>query len=619
MYKIFDSRDLFFKEPFGTVEQNTKIHFKIILPRCIQCNSATLNVIKDNSDISYDVGMFWCGMKGDSHEMWECHFTPELYGVFWYDFVLSTIEGQKVISKKVYSSQGIMESGESWQLTVSKEGFKTPSWFHSGIIYQIFPDRFFPSNTKKQSIPNDRIIQKDWFKDPIWQPNEKGEVTNNDYFCGDIEGIIQKLDYLKSLGVTCIYLNPIFESHSNHRYNTANYEKIDPLLGDIKIFRKLCKKAQKRGIRIILDGVFSHTGSDSIYFNKNLRYKENGAFNSKKSPYFEWYKFLDWPNEYKSWWGFKTLPETNELNDSFNNYINGEKGIIKKWIKLGASGWRLDVADELPDQFIKNIRIAAKSQDEDAVILGEVWEDASNKISYNEHKQFLFGEELDSVMNYPFKNAIIDFIKIKKAENSIALILSILENYPKQIINAMMNPLSTHDSERILTVLAGSPSNGRDRDWQSQQHLSNDEFKFGIKLLKIASLIQYTLPGIPSIYYGDEAGVEGYADPFNRRCFPWGKENKDLQDWYKKLGEIRNSYATILQGEFKDYKSYGSLMSYLRYDESLFLLCIFNCDESSKIINLPQGIKIKKVLIPCQVNEDSLLIESYSCALILLN
>ncbi len=606
MQCIFDSTNAFFKEPFGAVEEGTKIHFKIVLPRNIKCSKANLCVNFENKNLMYSLDMFWCGMLQSDHEMWECHFQPEEAGLYWYNFQIETINGCESISKKPNSFEGDFNNNSLWQITVYKKSFETPNWLEGGIIYQIFPDRFFSSGKKKKCIPKDRTIVNDKNKDPEWNFNSQGKVTNSDYYCGDLEGITKKLEYLKSLGVTCIYLNPIFESHTNHRYDTANYEKVDPLLGNINLFKHLCAEAKKLGIHIIIDGVFSHTGSDSIYFNKNNRYKSLGAYNSQDSPYYSWYNFINWPDQYNSWWGFDTLPEVNELNENYNKYITGQNGIIQKWLNFGATGWRLDVADELPDEFIANIRNAAKKVNKDALIIGEVWEDASNKISYSKRREFLLGNELDSVMNYPFRNAIIEFLKYKNAKDAMFHILSILENYPKQVSSIMMNMLSTHDSERIITSLAGEPLNGRDKAWQSKQYLSENDFKKGIQLVQLASLIQYTLPGVPSIYYGDEIGMEGYLDPFNRRYFNWENQNKTLLSWYKHLGKFRKKYKDILCANFKNYFSNNEILSYFRIQNNKALLCAFNAGEVDVKLEIPKDYKIKKVILSNSTHNENI-------------
>ena len=433
-------------------------------------------------------------------------------------------------------------------------------------MYQIFPDRFYKSQQPKENIPSGRTFHSDWSQQPVWAPNEQGVITNTDFFGGDLRGIQEKLPYLKELGVTCLYLNPIFESHSNHRYDTADYSKIDPLLGNEEDFRSLCAEAKKRGIRVLVDGVFSHTGSDSVYFNREGRYPTQGAYNSQQSPYYPWYTFRQWPQNYECWWNFETLPNVKETEPSFNEYINGENGIIRKWLRAGASGWRLDVADELPDQFLDNLAAAAKAESPDAVVLGEVWEDASNKTAYGVRRRYLLGGQLDTVMIYPFRDAIFAFLLGGDPRNFAESVESIVENYPPQCLRLLMNHIGTHDTERALTVLGGEPAGNRGREWQAAQSLTPEQRDTALKRLRLASLIQYLLPGVPCLYYGDEAGMEGYRDPFCRGAYPWGREGKNLLQWYKGLGMLRAQEKAILgKGSYRTLYADGNLLAFERF------------------------------------------------------
>ena len=363
-----------------------------------------------------------------------------------------------------------------------------------------------------------------------------------------------------------IYLNPIFEAHSNHRYNTADYESIDPLLGKEEDFISLCMEAHKLGIKIILDGVFSHTGDDSIYFNRYKRYDGDGAYNSKSSPYYKWYKFNNWPDSYSSWWGIDTLPETDETNPSYMEFITGKNGVIAKWMRLGADGFRLDVADELPDEFIVKIRERIKAENPEAFLLGEVWEDASTKTAYGVRRESLLGKELDSVMNYPFREAIIDYLVNDNAEDFMERILTITENYPKEIVDALMNPLGTHDTVRIISRLSGEDAEGpeKSKEWQAGFSLSTEQKERCKRLLKIAAAIQYTLPGFPSVYYGDEVGMEGLKDPFNRQAFPWRNLDMELLGFFEKLGKIRANNHMLRDAEFVPISGADGCIAYAR-------------------------------------------------------
>ena len=303
------------------------------------------------------------------------------------------------------------QEGEKWQITVYDAGFQTPECIKGKVFYQIFPDRFCEGIENKPMPFPDRLYQADKHAEPFWQPNETGGHLNEDYFGGDLEGIRIKLPYLREMGVDYLYLNPIFEAHSNHRYNTADYLNVDPLLGTNEEFEVLCREAAKYGIGIVLDGVFSHTGSDSRYFNREGRYGDGGAYRDPNSPYRSWYDFdSGYPCGYRSWWGFETLPEVNEENPSYVEFITGEGGVIDTWLRRGAAGFRLDVADELPDDFIEKIRAAVKRVSPEKFLLGEVWEDATTKYGFGQRRTYLLGKGLDSVMNYPLRDALIAFL-----------------------------------------------------------------------------------------------------------------------------------------------------------------------------------------------------------------
>lgn len=621
MRPCFKSIDKNYKDPVGAVEENTRIHLKIIVPRNLFCSQASLVVFDENENKDYRFSMFWCGVVENEYEGWECHFTPEHIGLFFYRFELMTRFGKKQISRtSLFKGTLVLEDCDKdlpmFQQTVYKKNFKTPSWLAGGIIYQIFPDRFFFSGEKKENVPSDRVLRDDWFGTPYFMPDGNNEVKNNDYFCGDIKGIESKLDYLKSLGVTCIYLNPIFEAHSNHRYDTADYSKIDPLLGTEDDFKLLCKKANDLGIKIMLDGVFNHTGADSLYFNKNKRYLSVGAYNSKSSKFFDWYKFSEWPDKYASWWGFSSLPEVNKSNEEYIEYINGENGIIRKWLKEGASAWRLDVLDELPDSFIEKLRVSTKSISDENLLLGEVWEDATTKMGFGKRRRYFLGTQIDSVMNYPFRNAIVEFLKNGNANSAMEQILSILENYPRTVIRNLMNILGTHDTRRILTKLVGENIGKNDKQWQAEKSLSESQKNLGIKLMKVASMLQYTLPGVPCVYYGDEVGMEGYKDPFCRKCFPWGRENMELLSWYRRLGEFRKNHNVFKDGDFIPLVAEQNVLAYARKNDEEFIMCIFNSSDNGVEFKLPKSFKARECFSKRSLDDDLIFIPANSCEIL---
>lgn len=376
------------------------------------------------------------------------------------------------------------------------------------------------------------------------------------------------------------------------------------------------RRRKKRGIRIILDGVFSHTGADSVYFNKKGEFDGKGAYQSKDSKYYSWYKFKKWPHDYESWWGIRTLPEVKEESPEFIDFIAGENGIARKWLRLGASGWRLDVADELPDEFLDALRKGVKAENPDALIMGEVWEDASNKYSYGYRRKYLLGEQLDSVMNYPFAGAILHYIRGGNADSFENSIMTVMENYPPQVINCLMNHIGTHDTIRAITLMAGEVCRHRDRLWQSGRRLSQAQAETGVKMLKMASAIQYTLPGVPSLYYGDEAGMEGYEDPFNRGTFPWGRENKELQAWYSLLGKIRAYCPALVDGGFESISSGNGCVAFAREKDGDAVLTIVNRNPHAMNFVFPQKWQCAECLTGTDAYFDSIDLPPMSAAIL---
>ncbi len=587
LFVPFNSRDLRHKSHFGSSAAGESLWLSVCMPRDMKCSGVYLVCGRDGCEKDY-IKLDWKSTDGLT-EWWSTEYAFPEPGLYFYHFEYDTSWGRGRIFLHSAGKGYFSETGREWQQTVYDENFETPLWFQGGVMYQIFPDRFYFSGEKKKNVPSDRVMHKSFDEVPEWHENKELHRWNADFFGGDLKGIQMKLPYLKELGVTCIYLNPIFESNSNHRYNTGDYEKIDPLLGDEKDFKNLCSEAEKEGIRIILDGVFSHTGADSIYFNKYNRYDSVGAYNSQSSPYYGWYNFRNWNEDYDSWWGVKSLPETNEENESFSEFITGEKGVIEKWMNAGAYGFRLDVADELPDCFIVKIRNAVKRAKKDGLLLGEVWEDASVKISHGGRRRYFMGDELDSVMNYPFRAAIINFLKNGIAEDFMEAVVTICENYPPQALNCLMNHLGTHDTERILSVLGGLDGENHDREWQFNARLSHEQREKAARLLKAAAVLQYTLPGVPSIYYGDEMLTEGLKDPFNRTFFPWNKEQPEIRKHFVFLGQTRKKYRCLKNGRFVPVSAMLGCAAYERVSAADRILVIANKNPHGITYYLPES------------------------------
>lgn len=502
------------------------------------------------------------GERRQEDSVYECSITtPAEPCLLWYYFRLHTAEGTLYYGNNRRQAGGAgelyAEPPPAYQITVYKDSAPLPEWFAGGIVYQIFVDRFC------NGLPDGRILQPKkgslihpyWEDDPIYvRDRETGRILAYDFFGGNLAGVKAKLPYLAELGVSAIYLNPIFESPSNHKYDTADYKNIDAMFGTLDTFRDLCAAAAKKGIAVILDGVFSHTGSDSIYFNKQGKYPEAGAFQSTASRYYPWYRFRNYPYDYQAWWGIDTMPEVNELEPSYLAFaVRGEDSIVRYWLKQGAKGWRLDVADELPDAFIKELRAAVKSVDPEAVVIGEVWEDASHKISYDSLRQYLGGDELDSVTNYPFRSIVLDFILGRMDAPAVEQsLMSLYENYPHHNFYGALNLLGSHDVPRVLTAL------------QAEVPPEADAVQTARRRLKLAALWQMTFPGVPCIYYGDEAGLTGGNDPENRRTFPWGREDAELLAWYKKITALRGKYGMLRTGDWHSLVLHPEVYGYIR-------------------------------------------------------
>ncbi|MGI6525885.1 MAG: glycoside hydrolase family 13 protein [Caldicoprobacterales bacterium] len=516
---------------------------------------------------------------------------PETTGLLWYYFIIHTNSQTWYYGNNPNRLGGLgqayPEPPPPYQITIYKQDFQTPKWFQNAIIYQIFPDRFAKGDMDSFTAGQGDIIHRSWNEQPYYKKEQfGGTYLSNDFFGGNLDGILKKLPYLHDLGISAIYLNPIFKAYSNHKYDVGDYEVIDPMFGSNVLFQQLCREASKYEIRIILDGVFSHTGSNSKYFNKEGTYPSLGAYQSKESPYYPWYTFQNHPDDYESWWGFKTLPQTNELNPSFMDYIlTSPDSIVKRWLHLGASGWRLDVADELPPDFIKTMRKEVKSVKPDAVLIGEVWEDASNKISYGQQREYLLGDELDSVMNYPLRKALINFAcgHLDSYEFGM-LIASLHENYPREAFYSLMNFLSTHDVERILTALGDAPpADQLSRDAKAVFALDDAKMILAVKRLENVVLLQMTLPGVPSVYYGDEVGLQGYDDPFNRTTYPWGKENKKVFSIYKRMINLRKEHSIFVKGDFEIIYMYQSCFAFARYDKKKLIVVSVNMNTEKQV------------------------------------
>lgn len=527
---LHDSHNEFYRTPSGPAPAGSNVLIRL------HCDEATSVVLRTwmTEELCYT-------MLPTAEHVWEVAIPlPTTPGLFWYYFLIYRKDGRTIR----YGNQPDKLGGvgvaydhgepESFQITLYDPAYKTPEAFHGANIYQIFPDRFRHAPTKAVDDRKDRYVHKNWDEELLGVGDLRGgKYQELDFYGGTLTGIQEKLPYLKDMGIDIIYLNPIFRARSNHRYDTGDYTQVDPLCGTNTEFTELCEAAKKVGIRVMLDGVFSHTGEDSVYFNHFGHYPTLGAYQGQSSPYYDWYTFNHYPEDYKAWWGILSLPELRKDNPEYQKFMfQPHEGVVPRWIEAGSCGWRLDVADELPVDFLRKLRAAAKAADPEAVVLGEVWEDASNKVAYGETRCYCTGDTLDSVMNYPVREAILNFVMGKtSASTFVRLIHHQEEVYPAQFRYALMNLVGCHDRCRALNILAGRECQELSKADQQHVHLNVEEYELAVRRYKLCIDLLCALPGCATVYYGDEVGLTGCHDPWNRRAFPWGREDKSLQKY----------------------------------------------------------------------------------------
>lgn len=582
---VFDSRSESCKKPYGAVPCGTAVSYTVRPLRREGWSRCVLVTQREFSGQTAELELPCTGQDGDRNRFSGIFSAPAEPELVWYWFRLFREDGSSILLDRSGYHGG--ENVQSWQLTVYEESF-TPAWFGCGVVYQIFPDRFCRLELPDPAgMVGSRTIHENWSDLPDWRPDAQGEVRNCDFFGGSLQGILSKLDDLADFGVTVLYLNPVFESASNHRYNTADYRAIDPMLGTEDDFHHLCQEAKRRGIRVILDGVFNHTGSQSRYFNADGFYSDTGAAQSPTSPYYHWYNFHPWPADYDAWWGIRTLPAVREDAPDYRDFIiRGQDSVVRHWLRAGASGWRLDVADELPDDFIGEIRTAMEETAPDSFLLGEVWEDATTKIAYSMRRRYLLGQELHGVMNYPFRTALIAYLLGGDADEFRETLESLRENYPPHAFYSLMNFLSTHDTPRILTVL-GADHVPDSKEERAVFRLSPARRQLGLKRLRLAALVLFTFPGAPTVYYGDEAGMEGWEDPFNRAGYPWGQEDSELKSFFSKLAHLRREQPALQTGQLHWRWTAGSLLVFARELDGQLLTTVVNAADTPQTLTLP--------------------------------
>lgn len=415
-----------------------------------------------------------------------------------------------------------------------------PEWSKGQVYYQIFPERFCNGN-------------------PEWNPDNCEEwgtlPTRENYMGGDLKGIIAHLEYLEELGIDSIYLNPVFKADFNHKYATTDYFTIDPIFGGNEAFRELVEKAHKKGIKIILDGVFNHTGIHFPPFADILKNQENSRYTS-------WYYITKYPVTistecYECVGAYPYMPKLNTRNPEVREKI---LEIMAYWIQeYHIDGWRLDVSDEVDESVWMEARIRLKQEFPDILLLGETW---------GSGLRLMDGLKMDCIMNYTFRDATRDFFAYEKIDAKAfdSRIQSMLAKYPDDMNQAMFLPLDSHDTERFLYYCRGNKEK-----------------------MRLAITFQMTFAGSPSVYYGDEIGMTGDNDPDCRRCMIWEKEKQDqeLLELYKKLIHLRKQEQCIKTGKFAVNLCEGRLYGFVRYDEGKEIYIVINGDENEQTAEIP--------------------------------
>ncbi|WP_273831820.1 alpha amylase N-terminal ig-like domain-containing protein [Guptibacillus sedimenti] len=641
-----------FRSPFGAVQEGKTVTLRLAAKKD-DLTKADLYIKNQNTGTSNLIAMEKAATS-DGKDYWEATVTPEEKGLYGYKFIVRDGSAKAEYgedTKQGEAGKAVDANAELYQLTVFDPGFKTPDWMKEAVVYQIFPDRFYNGNegnddAKETARGPEPIEDQNWGELPdnprlSDSANYDGDgIWSNDFFGGDIKGIQQKLDYIQSLGVNTIYLNPIAKAASNHKYDATDWKAVDPMFGTPEEFKAFTDELEKRDMHLIMDGVFNHVGDDSIYFDRYGKYEVVGAYEywsriydlmnedgmseeeakvearkqleDEGQTFNDEYGFHNWFNlknekvtdengneryDYQAWWGYDSLPEIKSVegdaveydselnNEKFADYIMYDKdSASKSWLTNGASGWRLDVANEVDMEFWREFRDELKSEEmagagatlkegEEPLILGEIWDDAS---------KYFLGDQYDSVMNYRFEGAILNFLKSGDAASADEKLMAVQEDYPDEAFHALMNLMGSHDTPRAIYVLGG----GTDT-YERAEFDPNYDHELGVQRLKLAAVLQMGYPGAPTIYYGDEAGVTGSKDPDDRRTYPWGDENTELIDHYQAAGAIRTENTDLLAyGKLTTLHAEGDVYAFARTNEDSAAIIAVNRGTKAQTIDL---------------------------------
>lgn len=574
----YDSRRIEHKSPFGAAPAGSSVDFSLSAAPGIE--RATLVIEKrrlegDQEVLEYrEVARLTMAKAARAaqggRERWQASYRFADASVYGYWFEVAVGDNTYVVENNDNTLPWTKEKGNNGPAVVigkpaaAKDirrfrhsaylpAFKVPEWAQDTVYYYIFPERFRNGDRSNDPRPGvqryqDRDIEfhADWNSKP-WKPGSgdgSDGAYNNDFYGGDLAGIIEKLDYIRDLGANAIYMTPVFKAASNHKYDTADYRNIDPAFGGNADFVRLAEEAGKRGIRVIPDTSLNHVGSDSIYFDRYGNHGGKGAFAGSRirpdSPYAGWFTFdktqSDPDKQFRIWLSALDLPELDKASPGFRRFAYGAPdSVMKLWLDRGAAGWRMDVAPWVPDDFWREWRTAIKAHKPDALTIAETWFDSS---------KYLLGDTFDSTMNYIFRNTVLEYAAGGKAGALYANLEYLREVYPPQAFHALMNLLSTHDQPRSLHVFGYADDN-----------TDPAAIALAKQRLRLAVFFQMTFPGSPAIYYGDEVGVTGGEDPYNRATYPWadrgGKPDLALLAEFKTLVGLRREHAVLRRGSLE--------------------------------------------------------------------
>ncbi len=600
-------------------ERGDLLSLRAHLPRQLGVTRAWMCVKHDSDGAVLRIPLVWSGME-KTCDIWSAKLKPGkmLAGLYFLRVEMDCLAGKVMTVRDGTSACRFVPLAEEpygYQLTISEFAYQSPTWMQGGVIYQVFVDRFYRGS--ETPVRSDAILNTDWENGMPQYPAYPGApLANNMFFGGNLDGVVAKLDHIAALGVNCIYLSPIFRAYSNHKYDTGDYMEIDEMFGGEAAFRRLIAAAKEKGIRIVLDGVFNHTGDDSRYFNRYGTYDSVGAYQSVDSPYYSWFDFQNHPEEYTCWWNIKILPRIHTAVPSCRDYFLAPGGVIEHYAEMGIGGMRLDVVDELSDEFVAGIKARLVDSTPDAILYGEVWEDASNKIAYGRRREYYQGKELDGVMNYCLRTGIIDYFRSRQTAALYYALCEVMPNAPKRVQDVQMNLFGTHDTVRIITALAAEERGTRSNDELAVYRMPDTVREHGKRLLKCAYLVMATLPGVPLIYYGDEIGMEGYSDPFNRMPYPWHAMDNDLLSFYRALGVLRREHAVYREGSFSLDRLTEELFVFTRVSGAERYVTMINNSDAALVLTFSREFQ---VLIGNAEGEGQLVIPPLSGAVVLCN